>query len=69
MIGFEEQAKIALLLHLAADALGHAVACVEEMGRRDIETIRAEDTAADTICIAGPELIRALRTLARRYVR
>lgn len=68
MIDYEEKEKIALLLS-AADSLGHAVRLVEEMALRDIETVRAEEAAADQVVIEGPEVIRSLRSLSRRCVR
>jgi chemotaxis signal transduction protein len=69
MIGYEEKAKIVVILKAAADAVGNAVNCVEEMARRDIETVRAVPEQADGIVVQGPDLIRALRTLIGRYER
>lgn len=69
MIGIEEKELIAYVLDKAADALGYAIRQVDVMARRDIETVRAENAAADQVVMIGPEIIKALRTLARRYVR
>ena len=69
MIGYEEREKIAWILDVAANNLGTAIKAIDEMGRRDIETIRAEPEAADLICIQGADIIKALRAIARRYER
>lgn len=69
MIGYEEKLLIADILEDAANRIGKAVLCVEGMAKRDIETIRSEPDAADDVCIKGPEVIKALRLLQRRYVR
>lgn len=67
MIGYEEKRLMALILNTAADALGHASNVVEDMANRDIETVRAESKAADKVVIDGAAVIKALRTLVRRY--
>lgn len=69
MIGFEEKQTLADLWETAADALGRAVKSVEQLERRDYDTVRAEPDAADAVCVRGPEVIKALRSLSRRYVR
>ena len=69
MIGFEEKRWMALILNQAADALGHACNVVDEMARRDIETVRSSSEAADLVIVDGADVIKALRTLAMRYER
>ena len=69
MLGFEEKQLMVDVWENAADALGRAVRAAEQLERRDIETVRAEPEAADAVVIRGPEVIKALRTLSRRFVR
>lgn len=71
-IGYEEKVLIADILNAAAEAMGRAIRAVDQIGKRDVETLRASDRAeraADRIVGDGPDVIRDLKELAGRYVR
>jgi hypothetical protein len=65
----EHHARLALMLWQGADAFGRVVATVEHMGNEGYQAIVDEADAADKIVIDGPEIIRALRSLAMRLDR
>lgn len=68
-MGYEEKELIAWELQQAADWIGRAINLVDRMARRDPETVRSEGEAADKVAIEGPELMRAITQLRRRYNR
>lgn len=61
--------RIALMLWEGADAFGRVVAEVERMGNEGYDAIAAEGDNADKVVIDGPEIIRALRSIAMRLDR
>lgn len=69
MIGIEERQLIVILLDEAADAIGHASNLVDMIARRDIDTVRAMHAEADPVVTNAGDMIRALRTIARRLER
>jgi hypothetical protein len=69
MFGREEKQAMAQRLIAAADVLGRAIAEIEGLERLDLPTVEAEADAADRIVIDGPDIGRALRTIAMRLDR
>jgi hypothetical protein len=68
-LGRENAQRIALELLRAARSLGEAIVAVEAMGRHEWPEIEADANTADRIVIDGPDVARALRTLAVRLDR
>lgn len=72
MIGREERQLMAWILKDASSVLGRAICVMEEIGRRDIDTLRNSDraaTAADKVCQEGGDMIKALLEIASTYDR
>lgn len=69
VIGYEEKELMAALFDNAADQLGRSMAAVEQVARRDADTLHAESDNLDAVLIDGAKVLKALRAVSRRYVR
>ncbi len=56
--------EIALKLWKGANAFGEIISQIDIMGNENWKVIQDNSDAADSLVIQGPELIRALRTIA-----
>ena len=68
-MGREDRMAAAQRLMECADAIGRAVVEIEGYWRAAPDVIDGDPQAADKVVVDGPEIIRALNTLAMRFDR